>query len=65
MDYIHSFSLGEKNAFFWNLGRAWKMSLHDQKLEKLSLYVSELETQTNIKQIMPGSNPNIVNIRVI
>ena len=51
--------------FFWNLGRAWKLSLKDKKITRLSIYISEQELNTKIKAIRATSDDSIVCIRVV
>jgi len=57
-------SMNQKYIFFWNLGNIWKLSLETQKIHKMSLYISEEETETYIKNVRCGSNENIVSIIV-
>jgi hypothetical protein len=57
-------SMNHDYIFFWNLGNAWKLDLRSKKVSKLTLYVSEDETQTFIKRLRTTSDRNIICIRV-
>ena len=50
--------------FFWNNGRAWKLSCITQELSEIGIYVDESEVETFIIQIRTGSDKNRVAIRV-
>ena len=64
MKKLNGVSMNEKFIFFWNLGSAWKLSLITKEVTKLSLYISEKETQTFIKFVSTGSDPDRICIRV-
>jgi len=57
-------SMNEKYIFLWNLGNAWKIDLETKDINKLSLYISEREKQTSIKQLSTGSDSDTVCVRV-
>lgn len=56
--------MNQKYIFFWNLGKIWKLSMETKVIEKLSLYISEEEYETYIKNVRCGSNENSVSIIV-
>jgi len=57
--------MNKQYIFFWNKGRAWKLSLEDKKITSLNIYISELETATYIKAIRATSDDRLVCIRVV
>ena len=46
---LQGVSMNTKYVFFWNLGKVWRFCLKTKQLERLSLYISMKEIETQIK----------------